>query len=62
MTLVDLIVVLVVVGVLLWAIQQFPAIDPTIKQIIRVLVVVFAVLYVLQMVGLISGFNTIRVR
>lgn len=46
MTLLTLIITLVVVGVLLWALQQFPAIDPTIKRIIYVVVIVAVVLWV----------------
>ncbi len=46
--LIQLIVVLLVVGVVLWAISAFPAIDPTMKQIIRVIVILVAVLYVIN--------------
>lgn len=48
MTLLTLIITLVVVGVLLWALQQFPAIDPTIKRIIYVVVIVAVVLSTLR--------------
>lgn len=49
--LITIVVVLIVVGLLLWALQQLP-IDPTIVVIIRVLVIVFALLWVLSAVGL----------
>jgi len=45
MTLLSLVAILLVVGVLLWALNQFPAIDPTIKKIIYVVVVVVVVLW-----------------
>jgi hypothetical protein len=45
MTLFALLLVLVVVGVLLWALSQFPAIDPTIKKVIYVVVIVVVVLW-----------------
>lgn len=45
--LISLIVVLIVVGVLLWAIAFLP-IDAAIMQLIRAVVVIFAVLYVLR--------------
>jgi hypothetical protein len=45
--LIQIIVVLIVVGVVLWAIQAMPAIDPTMKQIIRVIIILLAVLWVL---------------
>ncbi len=49
MDLIQIIVILLIVGVLLWAINAMPAIDPTMKQIIRIVVIVVAVLWVLGM-------------
>lgn len=49
MDLIQIIVILLVVGVLLWAVNAMPAIDPTMKQIIKILVVVVAVLWLLGM-------------
>jgi len=51
MTLLGLVLVLIVVGVLLWALSQFPAIDPTIKRIIQVVVIVALVLWLVASVG-----------
>jgi hypothetical protein len=47
MPFVHIIVILLVVGVVLWAVQAMPAIDPTMKQIVRVIVILLAVLWVL---------------
>ena len=52
--LVSLLVVLVLCGLALWALGQFP-IDATIAKIIKVVIVVVAVLYVLQAFGLYHG-------
>lgn len=60
MDLIQIIVILIVVGVLLWAIQAMPAIDPTMKQIIRILVVVVAVLWLLGM--FFPGLHSFRLR
>ena len=49
--LVSLLVVLILCGLALWALGQFP-IDPTIAKIIRVVIIVFAVLYILSAFGL----------
>ena len=49
---VPLIVGLVLVGLSLWALSQFPAIDATIKKIVWVLLIVVAVLWVMQCCGL----------
>lgn len=45
---IPVVVTLVIVGVLLWAVTQFPM-DATIAKLIRVAVVVFAVLYLLNL-------------
>lgn len=54
MSLISILVVLVLAGVVLWAVSQFP-LDATIVKIIRVVVVVFVVLWLLQAFGLLSG-------
>ena len=52
--LIQLIVLLVVVGLLLWIVEQIPM-DPTIRRIIRVVVIVVVCLYLLQI--LITAFG-----
>lgn len=47
--LITIVVVLLVVGVLLWGLGQLP-LDPTIKTIIRVVVIVIALLWVIARV------------
>ena len=47
-TLVAVIVALVIVGVLLWAVEAAPVIDATFKQVIKIVVVVAAVLWLLS--------------
>ncbi len=42
MTLFALILVLVLLGVALWALGQFPTLDPTIAKLIRIVIVVVA--------------------
>jgi hypothetical protein len=54
MSLIQLIVVLVVVGVVLYLIQTIPM-DETIKVIIRVVVILAAVLWLLEAFGLLGG-------
>ena len=46
-SLISVIVVLIVIGLLLWAAEQIPM-DATIRRIIQVVVVVFVVLWLLQ--------------
>lgn len=45
--LITIVVTLVIVGLLLWVVEQIPM-DPTITRIIRVVVIVIAVLWVLN--------------
>lgn len=52
---ISIIVTLVIVGVLLYILGLIP-LDGTIKTIIRVLVILFAFLWVLQVLGVWSGF------
>jgi hypothetical protein len=54
MSIISILVVLVVVGILLWGIQQFP-IDPRIMKIIYVVVVVAICIWLLQAFGLLHG-------
>jgi hypothetical protein len=49
-----LLVTLVVLGIILWAITQIPM-DPTVRQIIRVVAIVLALFYVLQAFGLLAS-------
>jgi hypothetical protein len=59
MSIISLIVVLVVIGVALWAIQQIPM-DNTVRAIIRVVVILFAVLWLLSALGLLGGLGHVR--
>ena len=52
--LVHVVVVILVIGVLLWAIENLPAISAPMKQLARVVIVLFTVLYVL---AVITGVN-----
>jgi hypothetical protein len=48
MGLIQLLLVLVVIGVVLWLIETYLPLSPPIKVIIRVLVVLFLILWLLQ--------------
>lgn len=61
MSLINLILVLVVVGVILWLINTYLPMDGKIKSILNVVVVVAVVLWLLQAVGLLSSLDAIRV-
>jgi len=48
--LITLVVTLLIVGLLLWAVDAMPWINAQVKTMIHILVIVFAVLYVIQMI------------
>lgn len=61
MPLISLVVILISVGVLLWAVNAYVPMDPKIKTIMNVVVVVVVVLWLLQVFGALGPINAIRV-
>lgn len=61
MSLINLIVTLIVVGVLLWLVNTYIPMDRKIKSILNAVVVIFVVLWILSGMGLLSGLSGIRV-
>jgi hypothetical protein len=62
MPLINIIVVLVVIGVALWAINTYIPMAKPVKSILNVVVVLVIVLWLLQVFGIIGSVNSIRVR
>ena len=61
MPLISIIVVLCVIGVILWLIDTYLPLDPTIKRIIQIVIIVVIILWLLQVVGLMGTLNSVRV-
>jgi len=61
MPLVQIVMVLIVVGVVLWLINRFIPMQGTIKSILNAVVVIAVVLWLLNVFGLFSSFSHIRV-
>ncbi len=61
MPLVTVVVVLIVVGVLLWLVNNYLPMDGKIKSILNAVVVIVVVLWLLQAFGLLSGLGNLRV-
>jgi hypothetical protein len=61
MSLVSLILVLIVVGVLLWLINNYIPMDGKIKGILNAVVVIAVVIWLLQVFGLIGSLSGIHV-
>lgn len=62
MPLINLVVVLVVIGIALFLINNYIPMASSIKTILNVVVVVFVCVWVLQAVGLWSGISGYRLR
>ncbi len=61
MDLVQFVVVIIVVGVLLWLVNNYIPMDSKIKQILNIVVVIALVLWILKVFGLLSFFKGIRI-
>ena len=61
MPLVTLVMYLVIVGVLLWLVNNYIPMDGKIKQIVNAVVVVVVVVWLLQVFGVMGPLNRIRV-
>jgi hypothetical protein len=61
MPLIQLVVVLIVVGVLLWLVNNYIPMDGKIKRILNVVVVIVVVLWLLNVFGLFSSLSSIHV-
>jgi len=62
MSLLSLVITLVVVGVLLWLLNNYVPMDSKIKMIINVVVVIVVVIWLLQALGFLGSLQNIRIR
>ena len=62
MSLIGVILTLVVVGVLLWLVNNYVPMDSKIKTILNVVVVVVVVIWLLQSLGVLGSFRDVRIR
>ena len=61
MPLVNIVVVLIVVGVLLWLVNSFIPMAGSIKKILNVVVVIAVVLWLLNVFGVLNSLSRLRV-
>jgi len=62
MPLINLILVLIVIGTLLWLANNYIPMDSKIKQILNIVVVVLVVVWLLQSFGIIGSVYAFRIR
>ena len=61
MSLISLIIIIVAIGVILWAVNTYIPMEPNIKKLLNVVVIVVLVLWVLSAIGLLPELASIRV-
>lgn len=61
MSLLNLVITLIVVGVLLWLINSYIPMDGKIKKILNVVIVVVVILWLLGIFGVFSNIATIKI-
>lgn len=62
MSLIGLVMTLVVVGVLLWLLNNYVPMDSKIKSIINAVVVIVVVIWLLQSLGVLGSLQDLRIR
>jgi hypothetical protein len=62
MSLLSVVVVLIVVGVLLWLINQYIPMDGTIKKILNAVVIICVVLWLLNAFGVIQYISNVKLK
>lgn len=61
MDLINLVIVLIVVGVLLWLVNTYIPMDRKIKNILNVVVVIAVVIWLLQVFGVLGSLDDIHI-
>jgi hypothetical protein len=61
MPLINLVIVLIVVGVLLWLVNAYIPMDGKIKKILNIVVLIVVVLWLLQAFGILGSLGGIRI-
>ena len=61
MPLIQLVIVLVIVGVVLWVINSYIPMQATIKKILNVVVIIAVIIWLLNVFGLIGDLSSIRI-
>jgi hypothetical protein len=61
MPLINLIIVLVAVGVILWLVNTYIPMDGKIKQILNIVVVIVVILWLLSAFGILGSMQSVRI-
>ena len=61
MPLINLVILLIVVGVLLWLVNTYIPMDRKIKNILNIVVVIVVVIWLLQTFGVLGSLDSVRI-
>ena len=61
MSLISLVIVLIVVGLLLWLVNNYIPMDGKIKQILNIVVVIVVILWLLQVFGVLGNIGSVHI-
>lgn len=61
MSLIELVLILVVIGVILWLINKYIPMQSTIRKILNAVVIIVVIIWLLSGFGLIEGLRSIRI-
>ena len=61
MSLINLVITLLVVGMLLWAVNTYMPMDRKIKKILNFVVIIVVVIWLLQVFGVLGPLDSIRI-
>ncbi len=61
MPLINLVIILLVVGVLLWVVNTYIPMDRKIRNILNIVVVIVVVIWLLQVFGVMGSLDSIRI-
>lgn len=62
MSLIQIVVILIVVGVLLWLINSYIPMDAQIKKILNIVVLIVIVLWILQVFGILGSIGNVKLK
>ena len=62
MPLINIVIVLIVVGVLLWLINSYVPMDSKIKSILNIVVVICVIIWLLQALGIMGSLSQFKVK
>lgn len=61
MPLIDLVIILIVVGVLLWLVNTYIPMDGMVKRVLNVVVIIALVLWLLKAFGLLDSLSSVTI-